>query len=175
MEEVSPFSREEIAELRELLEVEKVRKVAQLYSQHMDGRDWAAMAELYAEDAVCDWGPYGSLQGRQQIHDQLVAAHPGRLPYDGFHITSNLWVEMTGPDTAMSRNYLTDMWPAEERGPICHEGWPANPVILYAIYENDYRKIGGDWKISRSAIQFIWPSRIVAEDFPRAMPRTSLG
>jgi hypothetical protein len=175
MPDVLPLSAEEIVQLRKLLEVEKVRKVAQLYSHLMDGRDWEALAGLYAEDAVCDWGPYGKLQGRDAIHKQLVAAHPGRLPYDGFHVTTNLWVELTGEDTAISRNYLTDMWPAEERGPICHEGWPANPVILYAIYENDYRKIGQDWKISRSAIQFVWPARITGEGFPRDMTPTPIG
>ena len=175
MQEQGPFSPEEIAELRKLLEVEKVRKVAQLYSQLMDARDWEAMARLYTEDAVCDWGPYGALHGRGAIHEQLVAAHPGRRPYDGFHITSNLWVELTGPDAAISRNYLTDVWPGEERGPICHDGWPANPVVLYAVYENDYRKTGAEWMISRSTIQFVWPERIVSEDFPRKMTPTSIG
>jgi hypothetical protein len=175
MQDISPFTREEISDLRKLLEVEKVRKVAQLYSQLMDARDWAAMAQLYAEDAVCEWGPYGRLHGRDNIHKQLVAAHIGRLRYDGLHITTNLWVEMTGPDAAISRNYLTDMWPAEERGPISHDGWPANPVLLYAIYENDYQKIGADWKISRSAIQFVWPERTTAEGFPRAMTPSSIG
>jgi len=175
MQDASPFSADEIAELRRLLEVEKVRKVAQLYSQLMDARDFAAMAELYTVDAVCEWGPYGSLRGRDRIHAQLVAAHPDRLPYDGLHITTNLWVELTGPDSAQSRNYLTDMWPAEDIGPISHEGYPANPVVLYAIYENDFTKIGTEWKISRSAIQFVWPRRITSEGFPQEMPRNPIG
>lgn len=175
MQDGSPFSASEIAELRRLLEIEKVRKLAQLYSHLMDSRDWDAMASLYAEDAVCEWGPYGSLQGREAIRQQLIAAHPERLPYDGMHITTNLWVELTGPKTAASRNYLTDMWPSDEIGPISHKGYPANPVILYAIYENDYRKRGEDWQISRSQIQFVWPQRIVSDDFPRETPRAPIG
>ena len=83
MPDMSPLSPEEISQLRKLLEVEKVRKVAQLYSHLMDSRDWTAMSQLYAEDAVCDWGPYGKLEGRDAIRDQLAAAHHGRLPYDG--------------------------------------------------------------------------------------------
>jgi hypothetical protein len=164
------FTPEEIAELRKLLDLEKIRKLAQLYSHLMDARDWDAMAQLYAEDAVCEWGPYGSLKGRENIRKQLIDAHPGRLPYDGMHITTNLVVELTGPGTAISRNYLTDMWPSDEIGPITHDGYPANPVVLYAIYENNYRKIGPDWKISRSQIQFVWPARITSEGFPRAIP-----
>lgn len=175
MPDSSPFTPDEIADLRGLLEIEKVRMIAQLYSQLMDSRDFSAMADLYTEDAICDWGPYGSLQGRDQIREQLIAAHPGRLPYDGLHITTNLCIAMTGPDSAQSRNYLTDMWPSEEIGPISHEGYPANPVILYAIYENDYQKVGRDWKISRSAIQFIWPERITSDGFPRELPGSQIG
>jgi hypothetical protein len=175
MPDASPFTPQEITELRRLLDVEKVRKVAELYSHLMDGRDWEAMAELYAHDAVCEWGPYGSLKGRENIREQLIAGHPGRLPYDGLHITSNLWVEITGADTAVSRNYLTDMWPSDEIGPISHDGYPFNPIVLYAIYENDYRKREDEWLISRSRIQFVWPERIVSEDFPRALPRSPVG
>ena len=69
--------------------------------------------------------------------------------------------------TATSRNYLTDVWTRHEGdadGPITHPGWPANPVILYAIYDNAYRKEAGAWRIARSQIQFLWPSRITGED-----------
>lgn len=169
------FTAEEMVELRRLLEIEKIRKVVQLYSHMMDGRDWKALSELYTEDAVGAWGPYGTFRGRAAIYNALVGAHVGRLPYDGFHITTNLWVELTGRDTAISRVYLTDMWPATQLGPITHPGYPTNPVLLYALYENEYKKIGGDWQISRSAINFTWPERAVHNDFPRHIDRTSIG
>ena len=31
-----------------------------------------------------------------------------------------------------------------------------NPVIWFAIYDEDFRKVGSDWQISRSRIQFLW-------------------
>ena len=169
MPETPPLTSEEVAALRRLLETEKIRKLAQLYSHYMDGRDFAAMAGLYTEDALCEWGPYGTWRGREAIRRALVDGHPGRIPYDGLHVTTNLWVELTGQDTAVSRNYLTDVWPDGEEGPISHAGYPANPVILYAIYDNDYRKAGGEWKIARSAIQFVWPRRLTSEGFPRKL------
>jgi hypothetical protein len=171
----APFTTEEVAELRKLLEVEKVRKIVQLYSHYMDGRKWKELSELYAEDAVGAWGPYGTWNGRAAIYKALVDAHVGRLPYDGFHVTTNVWVEVTGPDTAISRTYLTDMWPATELGPISHPNYPGNPVLLYAVYENDYKKVGGAWKISRSAINFTWPVRAVHEGFPRAVKPAAIG
>lgn len=169
------LTEEELAALRRLIELEQIREVATLYSQLMDGRAWDRMADLYTEDAQCEWGPYGSWHGRSAIHRALVDGHPGRLPFDGLHVTTNLQIELTGPATATSRNYLTDVWPRREgeaESPISHPGWPANPVILYAIYDNTYRKEAGAWRIARSQIQFLWPSRITTEDLARA-PQTA--
>jgi hypothetical protein len=158
---------EEIADLRRLLEVEKIRKVMQMYSQHMDSRNWDAMAGLYSEDAVCNWGPYGSHQGRDAIRTALIDGHPGRIPYDGFHITTNFWIETTGPDSAISRSYLTDLFPGPDTGP--------HPVIWYAVYENTYKKLDGEWKIAESVIEGIWPERTVSAGFPRAMTPSPIG
>ena len=162
----------ELAELRELLDLEKIRKVIQFYSQLMDGRDFAGRSRLYTEDAIVEWGPYGTCHGREAIRERLIASHPGRLPYDGFHCTTNEWIELVGPEAAVSRNYLTDIWPIPAdapRGPITHSGYPENPVVLYADYENEYRKVGREWQISKSAIEFVWPERIVSKAFPRLM------
>jgi hypothetical protein len=163
------LSDEETIALRRLLEIEKVRKVMLLYSHLMDMRDWDAMAQLYADDAVGEWGVYGTWQGRAQIHRQLVDGHLGRLPYDGFHCTTNVWVELTSPRTAISRCYLIDVWPSDVLGPVSHAGYPENPVLMYAVYDNDYEKVGADWLIARSTIGMIWPKRIVPEAFPRDM------
>src|SRR4051812_32125023 len=122
MADNTSFTADEVAELRKLLEIEKVRKVVTLYSHYMDGRKWKELSELYTEDAVGAWGPYGTWNGRAAIYKALVDAHQGRVPYDGFHITTNAWVDLTGADTAVSRTYLTDMWPAEDLGPISHPG-----------------------------------------------------
>ena len=52
-------------------------------------------------------------------------------------------MKLTGENTAISRSYLTDVWPGTSNGIITHPNHPDNPVILYAVYENDYRKIDG--------------------------------
>ena len=54
------FTAEEIKELRSLLEIEKIRKVKNLYSHLMDSRELEAMVELYTEDAIGEWGPSGT-------------------------------------------------------------------------------------------------------------------
>jgi ketosteroid isomerase-like protein len=160
------FSAEEIRELRQLLEIEKIRKVKLLYSQLMDCRDIDALAEIFAEDAVCEFGPYGTWHGRQQIRENYHGVFKDDIPYGGFHATTNQWVELTGPDTAVSRTYLID---------VIHEADPrTNPVIWYGLYDEDYRKIDGDWKIQRCALQFLWPKRLVSENWPGPFPGTTV-
>ena len=174
----APFTTDEIRELRKLLEVEKIRKVKNLYSQLMDARDWDALEMIYAEDVVADLGPYGSLQGRKTVTDAVAGRAPdsedalpslmrGRAPYDGLHNTTNMWIELTGPSTAISRTYLHD---------VLFEDHPRiNPVFMFGVYEEDYAKIEGEWKITRFCVQFLWPQRIVSADFPRPMTVSSLG
>jgi hypothetical protein len=162
------FTADELKELRKLLEIEKIRKVKNLYSHMMDSRDIDGMIQLYTEDAVGEWGPdHGTWRGREAIRQQLLKHYTGRRPYDGLHFTTNLWIELTGPTTAMSRCYLHDV--STEPDPR------TNPVIFFAIYDEDFEKIDGDWKIKRSRIQFLWPKWLAYDDFPRKVVPTALG
>ena len=161
-----PLSAEEIRELRMALEIEKVKKVKLLYSQLMDARDIEGLINVVSDDAVCEYGPYGVWRGRKEIYDGWKAVFDGSQPYAGFHVTTNQWVEMTGPTSAKSRAYLID---------IVHEPDPrTNPVIWYGIYDEDYQKIAGHWKMTFCRLEFLWPKRLVSTEFPRAMVPVSL-
>ena len=175
MQDISGFTPEEIAELRKLLDIERIRKVANLYSHYQDGRDFDGLASLYAEDAVCDWGPDGTWVGRAKIAAALRGSYVGRQPYDGLHVTTNHWIELTGPDSARSRSYLTDAVLIDKSGPMNHPGFPANPILLYALYENEYRRVDAEWQISRSVIHFLWSKRVTQEGFPDPMPASAIG
>lgn len=162
MSEEAPFTGEEIKKLRDLLEVEAIKKVKLLYSQLMDARDIDALIEIVSEDAVCEYGPYGVWNGKQEIYDGWKEVFKDGVPYGGFHATTNQWVELMGPTTAVSRTYLHD---------ISHEPDPrSDPVVWYGIYDEDYEKIDGAWKIKRCALQFLWPQRIITGDWPGVFP-----
>ena len=153
---------DEIRELRELLDIEKIRKVKMLYSQLMDSRDVDALAEIFSEDAVCEFGPYGVWHGREEIRANYREVFKDAIPYDGIHATTNQWVELTGPTSAVSRTYLID---------VVHEPDPrTNPVIWYGLYDEDYEKANGQWKIKRCSLQFLWPKRMVSEGWPGPFP-----
>ncbi len=162
------FTEDEVVKLRELLEMEAIRKVKNLYSHLMDSRDIDALAEIFAEDAVCEFGPYGSWHGRDEIRANYKAVFSdadvnGALPYGGFHSTTNQWVELTGPETAVSRTYLLD---------IVHEPNPrVNPFIWFGLYDEDFVKRGGVWQIKRCTLQFLWPERqVTGEQWPGPFP-----
>lgn len=162
MSDDQSFSPEEVKKLRQLLEIEEIKKVKLLYSQLMDLRDVDGLAEIFAEDAVCEFGPYGSWHGKKEIHEKYREVFDGGVPYGGFHSTTNQWVEMTGPTSAVSRTYLHD---------IVHEPDPrTNPFIWFGIYDEDYEKINGEWKIKRCTLQFLWPQRLITGEWPGPFP-----
>jgi hypothetical protein len=173
MEVEMSFTDDEVAELRRLLEIERIRKVMHLYTHLMDAEDWDRFAQLFAEDAVGEWGPYGTWQGRDAIVKALEDQHRRRTPFDQFHLTTNFWVELTGEDSGVSRAYLASpVFPSSRAFPA--EGG-TTPFLLYALYENDYRKIDGEWRIVRALIEWIWPERDVSEAFPRAILASAIG
>jgi hypothetical protein len=161
------FTAEEIADLRKLLEIEKIRKVKQMYSHLMDCRDIEALVGILTDDAVCEYGPYGTWRGRAEIKAGWDAVFKNAVPYGGFHATTNMWIELTSATTAISRTYLHD---------ISNEPDPrTDPVVWYGIYDEDYVKVDGEWKMSCCRLQFLWPKRLVAEDFPRLMVPSAIG
>ncbi len=158
----SPFTPDEIVELRKLLEIEKIRKVKNFYSHLMDMRDIDALIKICTDDCVCEYGPYGVWRGRKEIYDGWKAVFAGGVPYGGFHATTNQWIELTSPTTAVSRCYLHD---------ISNEPDPrSNPVVWYGVYDENYVKIDGEWKMSFCRLEFLWPKRQVSDEFPRTMP-----
>ena len=159
---------EEVAEARRLLEIEKIRKTKLLYSQLMDSRDIDALKEIFAEDAICDFGPYGSWTGKQAIYEGYKAVFStdesinAQEKYGGFHVTTNQWVELTGPDSAVSRTYLID---------TVHQPDPrTNPIIWLGLYDEDYVKTDGKWLIKRCTLQYLWPQRILTDVHGKEWP-----
>ena len=162
MSDTPQLTAEEIGKLRELLDIEAIKKVKLLYSQLMDSADIDGLAQIFAEDAICEFGPYGTWNGREEIHTNYKEVFKAAKPYAGFHSTTNQWVEMTGPDSAVSRTYLHD---------IVHEPDPrTNPVIWYGLYDEDYIRVDGEWKISRCTLHFMWPQRLITGDWPGPFP-----
>ena len=51
---------EEIKSLRNLLDIEKIKELRLRYSYLMDARDLDNLMNVFADGAVCGYGPYGT-------------------------------------------------------------------------------------------------------------------
>ncbi len=139
--------------IEQLLEIEAIKQLRHLYSHHFDGQNIDALADLFTEDAVCEFGPDygGDWVGRNQIrrnyaHFSLAEG----APFSVLHAVVNPWIRLLDDDRAHGRWYLLDLRTMEGID---------NPLILFGIYDDVYRKIDGHWLIHRTRIDFLWPRR----------------
>ncbi len=151
-------------DIEELLAREEIKNLRMGYAAHLDSQRYDKLAELFTEDGVCVFGPEfgGDWIGRDTIRAQyetVMKAAGG--PFDSVHIITNPWITITGPDTAHGRWYLLD-WLTRQK-PVTEmetRGGHANPLLYLAVYEDDYRKENGAWKIARTQLHFLWPDRL---------------
>jgi ketosteroid isomerase-like protein len=161
---------EEVHRLRRLLEVEEIRKVRLLYSHLLDEGDISALAEIFTEDALCEFGPYGTWEGRETIRTGFEKSYEQdiKMPFGTLHNTIDHRVELTTETTAVGRCYLIDVI-THTLDVITHRPHEGMPIVWFAVYEDEYRKDDGTWRIAKMSLQFLWPERLVAADFPRSL------
>ena len=78
--------------LEELVEIEAIKKRRIQYSQYFDGQEVDALADLYSDDAVCEFGPdYGGDRvGKAQIRANFEQWSLGESePYSVLHAVTN--------------------------------------------------------------------------------------
>ena len=141
--------------IEELLEVEAIKKLRVLYSHYYDGKRVDDLAALFTDDAVCEFGPDygGDWVGNAQIRANYARYTEGEgLAHNVMHAVTNQHVQLIDATTAHGRCYLLDLRTTEG---------VENPLILFGVYDDVYRKVDGTWKIHRTRIDFLWPKRNV--------------
>ncbi len=161
---MTELNSDEIQELRDLLEIEKIRKVKLLYSLLMDSGQIDALADLFTEDAVCEFGPeYGNWEGRETIRSNYHGVFDAQGHFDTMHHCTNHYVELTSPETATGRSYLIDI--------MTNTKPEDQPIVWFGLYDEDYLKVAGQWLIKRCSLQFLWPKRMTMPGFGEPYPR----
>ncbi len=155
----TPLTDTEIAQLRVLLEVEAIRQLHVDYSMAMDERNFEKLSEFFADDVLCEYGPYGSWSGKESVMENYRNALSGDLapPFTSQHINTNHSVELLSPTEAKGRCYLLDV--------VTHVAPDENPILWFALYDEEYRKQHGRWVFTRSSLQFFWPQRHITPTF----------
>jgi len=140
--------------IEELLEIEAIKQVRYLYSHYYDGNMLDELIDLFTDDAVCEFGPAfgGDWVGKQRIreryHDFLYGS--GRAVHSQMHAVTNPWIRLKSATEANGRWYQLNLNVAEGA---------ENPLTLFGIYDDVYRKTAAGWKIHLTRIDFLWPRR----------------
>jgi ketosteroid isomerase-like protein len=134
---------EELARRIQVLEdIEAIKKLKARYCAYCDNNyDADGLASLFTEDAVWDGGErLGRSVGREAIRSFFQGSSK-RLPFAIHHVT-NPFIEVQG-DTATGRWYLFQP---------CTRAAENRAVWLAARYEEEYVRVGGEWKFRRMNI-----------------------
>jgi hypothetical protein len=139
--------------IQALLDREDIRNLRTLYSHHLDGNTIDALDQVFASDAVVEV-TVGRMEGLDAIRAGLKDAYAqfdrdGRSYYPFLHAITNHAIELTGPDTAKGRCYLIDWETASKPDPV--------PLLLLGVYDDEYRRIDGAWRITNSRLDVVWP------------------
>ena len=141
--------------LKALLDREEIRNLRTLYAHHLDSNTIDALDEVFSADAVVEV-TVGKMTGIDAIRSGLNDAfklfdrdRQGSYPF--LHAIANHWIKLTGPDTAQGRCYLIDFETASKPDP--------NPLLLLGLYADTYRRIDGEWRITHTRLEVIWPER----------------
>jgi hypothetical protein len=139
--------------LNALLDIEDIRNLRILYSHYLDSGNANDLHKIFAQDALVEV-TVGAMRGLSEIQSGLGEAFTtfdrdkrGRFPF--FHAVTNHWVKLTGPDTAEGLCYLIDFETASKPDP--------NPLLLLGLYADAYRRIDGEWRITHSRLETVWP------------------
>jgi hypothetical protein len=126
-------------ELSDLLEIEAIKRVKYAYLRCIDQKLWAELRELFTEDAVASYsgGKY-HLEGRDDIV-AFLERNMGAPTFHSSHRVHHPEIDLTGPDTALGTWAMDDV--------VIMTDWNVT-VRGAAFYRDEYRKVGGDWKIA---------------------------
>jgi hypothetical protein len=156
------MSAKNITSMAQLISLEAIKKLRVLYCHHLDSGRIDALTQLFTQDSVVQVDR-GLWRGRKEIHDGLSKAFAeydpeGRGIYPFVHLVSNHWVELLDENRAEGRSHLQFL--LAERAP------DVNPLVLMGIYADEYRRVDGQWLISRTRLDVIWPKPDVAGGEP---------
>jgi len=127
--------------VEDLVEIEQIKRVKYKYMRCLDQKRWDEMRDVFTDDAVAGYsgGKY-HFDGRDEILSFLERS----MGADTFHSSHRIHqpeIDLTGPDTA------TGTWAMDDV--VVMTDWELT-VRGAAFYEDEYRKVDGEWRISRT-------------------------
>ncbi len=113
----------------------------------LDRKDWRAWSGCWAEDALLEFGPWGTIRGREAIRAKVEEAE-ARYPTMQHHIL-NTHFEVAGDDRATGIGY---MWFVTDPAP----GTATSPYAMGGPYDWEFRREGRGWVLVRQRLGVWW-------------------
>lgn len=147
------------AMVRELHDIEQIKKLKARNLRCLDLKRWDEMAETFAEDCTTSWVD-GKLrfEGREAIMEFLKKTPfaVGEVAIT-VHQPASAEIEITGEGTARGTWRLYNpVW-------FRHTG---HSYLLLAFYHDEYRKVDGEWKISHTGHEYVLEEAFDRKDVP---------
>jgi hypothetical protein len=151
------------SDLQRLVDLEDIRKLHLDYAAFNETLNVDGLMGLFTDDAVLSYPEEygGDWQGKEAIRENFIYwMKEERAPFTALYVITNPLITITGPTTAHGRwtftNYLTDQ---SGSGPLTTAGGKDQPLFILGMYEDEYRKVDGAWRISRLKLTIFWPKR----------------
>ncbi len=128
-----------MSRIDEIMEIEKIRALRIQYTNFYDTGNLEGLLSLFTEHAIVDSGVQGRAEGIDEIRTYFAAQMEatGRTLY----FISNPRIELIGADRAKGEWYMQDV--------VVGMSQPGEKaLVLYGSYSDEYRKVGGEWKMS---------------------------
>jgi hypothetical protein len=132
------------ATLNELKDIEALKKLKARYCHLVDARQWNELAELFTEDATCDYGFFGVYNGRAEIMNKFFRELVESASSFMVHMVHNPLIEVRG-DSASGTWYLTAQTTMQ---PINQAVW------VMGIYRDQFKRVDQRWKLSSLKFEF---------------------
>lgn len=127
---------------------EAIRDLGNAYHALGCERDYKAMAELFAEDAVVDYGQWGVCRGRAEIEKMIWAAiaDDDWVPYTKQFLQNFRYVVNPDGATGTGRRYL-----------FSTVVWKGKSTVCNARFDDEYVKRDGKWYFLTTNVEvYFW-------------------
>jgi ketosteroid isomerase-like protein len=119
-----------------------IRELKYEYTRLVDEQQWDEWADLFTEDAVCEYEGWGELQGRDEVREFADEVLDPYFEYTA-HLMQQPVVDVDG-ETATGQWYVEIYYAC----PDGTAGW------RQGRYSDAYRLVDDDWKISQIEHEF---------------------
>jgi hypothetical protein len=136
-------------DIQYLLDLEEIKQLRYSFSWALETSAPDDLADLFTEAGVIDVGPWGRMEGRDAIRRGYGRAYREAEPWTAMHAVTNPRIRVNGDDAAGTW-YLLD----------CTMHGTGNPLQVLGIYDEEYRRVDGTWKIARLTLRFKWSGEV---------------